>query len=367
MRLSGSSVNICPRKSASWWSLFLSLVLPAFSWSSLYRSRVTLGWLTAVLTGCLVTGSVSCRGVSRASEVEKRASASSSCLVHTRTSTIFEASLVEKEALVGPETERERRWRVESKSKSRNEWLSHLKEEGHVDVVVKMLVHEGALLEHLLGEWPLEVHHQFQHLVVRVPSKGDVSREELVDDAPHAPHVHGVAVGQPQNHLRGPVEARDEVGRQVVVPSVHGAAEVTELHLRVRRVHQNVVGLDVGVEDPASSQQLERRQQLKRVGLHGVQVDTHASAELLHDLPQVHAQRLKDHADVVAVLEGVDQVDAVLLAPRIRPGQLLQNAHFLLRRLAHHLVRPHHLDRVLLRTPFPIPVATSIATASPLE
>mmetsp|Transcript_12892 Transcript_12892/g.32559 ORF Transcript_12892/g.32559 Transcript_12892/m.32559 type:complete len:310 (-) Transcript_12892:300-1229(-) len=242
-----------------------------------------------------------------------------------------------------------------------------LKEEGHVDVVVKMLVHEGALLEHLLGEWPLEVHHQFQHLVVRVPSKGDVSREELVDDAPHAPHVHGVAVGQPQNHLRGPVEARDEVGRQVVVPSVHGAAEVTELHLRVRRVHQNVVGLDVGVEDPARSQQLERRQQLKRVGLHGVQVDTHASAELLHDLPQVHAQRLKDHADVVAVLEGVDQVDAVLLAPRIRPGQLLQNAHFLLRRLAHHLVRPHHLDRVLLRAPFPIPVATSIATAFPLE
>ena len=54
-------MNIWPKKSANWCSFFLSVDTPALASSSLKRSRVAFGWLTAVLAGCPVTGSVSSR------------------------------------------------------------------------------------------------------------------------------------------------------------------------------------------------------------------------------------------------------------------------------------------------------------------
>lgn len=67
-----------------------------------------------------------------------------------------------------------------------------LQREAHVGVVLKVLVRKGRLLEHLLGEGPLDVHHELEHLVVGAPREQDLARVQLVDDAAHAPHVHGM-------------------------------------------------------------------------------------------------------------------------------------------------------------------------------
>jgi hypothetical protein len=45
------------------------------------------------------------------------------------------------------------------------------------------------LPEHLLGECPVEVHHQVEHLIVGAPGEQDFSGDELVEDAAEAPHV----------------------------------------------------------------------------------------------------------------------------------------------------------------------------------
>ena len=57
-----------------------------------------------------------------------------------------------------------------------------------------MLVFEQALACHAVGHLPLEVHHQFQHLVVGLPGKYDLSRVQLKQSATHRPHVDGIFV-----------------------------------------------------------------------------------------------------------------------------------------------------------------------------
>ena len=67
----------------------------------------------------------------------------------------------------------------------------HLHEtETHSRVILKMLQCKLPLLEHLLGEGPLYVHHQLQHLVVGPAREQDSASEELIDDAADAPDIH---------------------------------------------------------------------------------------------------------------------------------------------------------------------------------
>lgn len=56
-------------------------------------------------------------------------------------------------------------------------------------------------------------------------------------------------------------------------------------------MYQDVVGFDVGVEDVAALQQLERQEQLLAVGPHRFDVEPHVFAVLLQNLPKVHAAR----------------------------------------------------------------------------
>ena len=56
--------------------------------------------------------------------------------------------------------------------------------------------------------------------------------------------------------------------------------------------HQDVVGLDVGVQDVAALQQLERQEELLAVGAHSLDVQPHVLPVLLQHLPQVHAEGL---------------------------------------------------------------------------
>ena len=64
---------------------------------------------------------------------------------------------------------------------------------------------------------------------------------------------------------------------------------------------------------------------------------------------QVLVHRLEDHAQVVLVVEGAEERDAVLAALGVVLRELLQVADLLLARASHHLVVALHLDRHLGR------------------
>ncbi len=72
------------------------------------------------------------------------------------------------------------------------DWVLLLQGKAHVGVVLEVLVDELAALQHLLGECPFDVHHELEHFVVGAAGEQNLAREELVDDAAHAPHVHRV-------------------------------------------------------------------------------------------------------------------------------------------------------------------------------
>ena len=50
-------------------------------------------------------------------------------------------------------------------------------------------VSEGSLLQHLLGEGPLDVHDQLQHFIVGLAWEQDLTSEQLIDDRAHAPDI----------------------------------------------------------------------------------------------------------------------------------------------------------------------------------
>lgn len=62
----------------------------------------------------------------------------------------------------------------------------------HVGVALKVLLMEGAALDHLLGERPLQIHEAPQHLIVGLTREQDLAGEELIDHTANTPNVHGV-------------------------------------------------------------------------------------------------------------------------------------------------------------------------------
>ena len=80
---------------------------------------------------------------------------------------------------------------------------------------------------------------------------------------------------------------------------VDGGPQIAQLEQRLGLVDQDVVRLDVGVDDVALSQQLEREEELVRVRAHRVDVDAHVLAVLFQHLPQVHGERLEGEAQVL--------------------------------------------------------------------
>jgi len=63
-----------------------------------------------------------------------------------------------------------------------------------VVVAVKVLVFKHALADHLVGDLPLHVHHELEHLVVRRAREQDLTRVQLVDRAAHGEHVDRMVV-----------------------------------------------------------------------------------------------------------------------------------------------------------------------------
>ena len=97
--------------------------------------------------------------------------------------------------------------------------------------------------------------------------------------------------------------------------------------------HKHVVRLDVGVQDSAILQMLQRYEQLLCISPDCRQVQTDVPAKLLQDLPQIHVERLENQAQMVPVLEAGQQPHTVPAVLGVGPRQLAENHQLLLTRL----------------------------------
>lgn len=57
-----------------------------------------------------------------------------------------------------------------------------------------MLVPKHTLTYNLVGDFPLNVHHEFEHFIVGRPWKQDFPRVYLVDGTADGEHVYGVVI-----------------------------------------------------------------------------------------------------------------------------------------------------------------------------
>ncbi len=73
---------------------------------------------------------------------------------------------------------------------------SHMRTAGHAACAASMQLHrpvsKGSLLQHLLGEGPLDIHDQLQHFIVGLAWEQNLASEQLIDDRAHAPDIQGV-------------------------------------------------------------------------------------------------------------------------------------------------------------------------------
>ena len=73
---------------------------------------------------------------------------------------------------------------------------------------------ESSLLQHLLGERPLHIHDELQHLIVGLAREQNLACEQLIHHTPHAPNVQGV-VCKKQSDLH--TQGSTTKGTQLVV------------------------------------------------------------------------------------------------------------------------------------------------------
>mmetsp|Transcript_12686 Transcript_12686/g.54479 ORF Transcript_12686/g.54479 Transcript_12686/m.54479 type:complete len:328 (-) Transcript_12686:173-1156(-) len=171
-----------------------------------------------------------------------------------------------------------------------------------------------------------------------------LAQEQLSHDAPQGPYVDGGGVLRgAEDELGGAVVSRADVGDVGLRPDENlRAAKVAELELVRPRVHQQVLGLDVAVTDPAAVDVGQRPGHLVRVELH--QHVRHPLRGLRVHLAQpVHGVRHKlEHEVQVHLLLLVRAVEAVLQADNVR---VVQDAHDLQLAVLETLILQHLLDR----------------------
>lgn len=56
-----------------------------------------------------------------------------------------------------------------------------------VVVAVKMLIPKHTLSDDFIGELSLQVHHELEHLIVRLPREQDLARVQFEDGCSHGP------------------------------------------------------------------------------------------------------------------------------------------------------------------------------------
>lgn len=93
---------------------------------------------------------------------------------------------------------------------------------------------------------------------------------------------------------------------------------------QVAVIHQNVIGFYISMENGALLQKFQSQQQLLGVRSNGLDVKSDILAELLENLPKIHAQWLHDHAQMLLVVKVPVETQAVVAIFRVGIIELLQ-------------------------------------------
>ena len=207
-----------------------------------------------------------------------------------------------------------------------------------------MELREDTLPDEFVRHLALDLLDELEHRVVRRALEHDLARVQLEDGHGRRPHVDRAAVLQPHHHLGRSVKARDQVRSDLVVVARRGRAKVADLEQVVLVVDDHVIRLEVGVHDIEPLEIAQRNKHLASIGLDGLHRDPALVPMLLDGRAQVLVHRLEDHAQVVLVVELVEEDDAVPLALGVVLLNLHKERDLLLTRTAHHLVVALHLD-----------------------
>lgn len=80
------------------------------------------------------------------------------------------------------------------------------------------------------------------------------------------------------------IETTDEILGRLALGRISSRAEIAQLEHQFALVHQDIVGLDVGMQDLAFLEQPQGTKQLTGVGAHGRDVQAHVLAVFLEHL-----------------------------------------------------------------------------------
>ena len=165
-------------------------------------------------------------------------------------------------------------------------------------------------------------------VVLRGPRVEGPSEEELCHHAAQGPHVDGLAEGQSQDDLGGPVVTRLQVSVADGFADVRGRSEVDDFDpvgLALRVQQHDVFRLEVRVDQAKLLQFQQRRQHLVSDGADVLQRQW---LELvgLEKVVQILLQHLKHQAGVVLVRKALVRPDKVVLVG-ILLTQTGQNGH----------------------------------------
>ncbi len=124
--------------------------------------------------------------------------------------------------------------------------------------------------------------------------------------------------------LRCPIETTDQVLGYLTLRRIRCRAEIAQLEHQLGLVDQNVIRLDIRVQDLTLLEQLEGPEQLTGIGPNSRDVQAHIFPVLLQHLSQVHAERLENDAQMLLVVECLQQAQTVELVLRVGLLQLAQ-------------------------------------------
>ena len=195
------------------------------------------------------------------------------------------------------------------------------------------------------GGRPQDFHDARQLLRLVLAGKQGIPGVELGEDAPETPHVDGLVVGGPEDHLRGAIKSRLDVGVRAFVLEA-AAAEVDHLDGGlVRLAQEDVLGLEVAVDHALASQELERLQQLRGESADEAQREP-SKVVVLDELVQVARQRLEGDAQVIAEVEVLVHVHHPTDVARVLVTEMLEDLHLHQRLVMEPLLVPNHLHRL---------------------
>ncbi len=165
--------------------------------------------------------------------------------------------------------------------------------------------------------------------------------EEDKDDHAQGPHVNGLVITVPLEHLRGQITLSAQKGARHGLTLDHlGEAKVNQLDLRVGALarEKQILGLEVAVNDVQTVHVRHRRGDLAHQ--HGRFF--FAEGTFLHDVVEQLAtfHHLHDDVNAVGALEGVLQADDVWVIQRLQ--------HFDLHKELIQQTRKFHLDLPLV-------------------